>query len=45
MKIDRKLQLIAKDGQVLHQLEPYVWGISAGGIYMGLVVFFMWVLQ
>ena len=39
MKIDRKLQLIAKDGQVLHQLEPYVAGLLVG---TGAMLFVLW---
>jgi|TARA_R110000824_G_scaffold8714_1_gene39386 hypothetical protein len=45
MRINRKLELIAKDGQVLHQLEPYIAGLLVGGGFMTMVLFIGSILQ
>ena len=39
MRINRKLQLVTKDGQILRHLEPYVYGIGVGGGFLTMVLF------
>ena len=39
MKINRKLQLVTEEGQVLHHLEPYIAGLLVG---TGAMLFVLW---
>ncbi len=39
MKINRKLQLMTEEGQVLHELEPYIAGLLVG---TGAILFVLW---